>query len=743
MSLRFRPRVAVLALAALALMIIAGPAAARHSLPQPASPPADFAATTDQIIVRVRPSGLLGAARAAEPAPDAIAARLSAVGGTALAYAGAGSAADSHLLRLPENLPLDQVEAIAARLAADPEVAYAEPNTRVFISRLPTDPCFVNAGYLFGEPCYDHRMWHLRGVSTVATPGNPVSYGVNLPAAWDVTTGSPAVVVAVIDTGALLAHSDLAGRTPDGNPGYDVIGDIQVANDGNGSDPDPSDPGDWSEPNQCGPARASSWHGSHVAGTIGASANNGVGVAGVNWNSKLLHVRALGRCGGYIDDIARAVEWAAGLPVLGLPLNPNPARVINMSLGGYGTCTSTMQLAINAANAKGAVIVVAAGNDGANLNDLGGVSDVNPAECSGVITVASTRQDGRRARYSNYGQVVDIAAPGGDGAIDAMVVSAIDAGVRGPEGDSYATYEGTSMAAPHVAGVISLMLSANPGLASADVLAILQQTATPFPAQTTCTTTICGAGIVNAGAAVEEAARRVRTVSWKVAEQRVSEGAGSAKLRVQLSIPSSQPVQLPFTVSGSAGPDDATLVSGSLTIPAGFATGTITFPIADDKATEGDETVVVTLGAPLGAPAPATLSGSPTHTVTIVDNEGGDPAPVLTLAQLALAEKPGSVEVSIAVERKPPQGAVGVSYTIRAVALGGAVTQVAEGELSLGASQNTLSATLPVDRALLGSAQSVEVELSAPTGGAVLGADRKERVDLVGLSRIFLPLTVK
>ncbi len=299
-------------------------------------------------------------------------------------------------------------------------------------------------------------------------------------------------MVAVIDTG-ILPHTDLAGRTV---PGYDFIADTFVANDGNGRDNNPADPGDWVDIGECGATQfdASSWHGTHVAGTIGAASNNGVGVAGVNWNAKILPVRVLGKCGGYTSDIVDGMRWAAGLSVSGVPANANPADVINMSLGGSGSCSTTEQNAINAIVAAGTAVVVAAGNSN---DDASGYS---PASCSGVITVASNDRYGDRAWYSNYGSTVEVTAPGGDTTIlSDGVLSTLDGGTTTPaNNNSYAYYQGTSMAAPHEAGLASLVLGQNPGMTPSQLLSHLQATARPFPSGSSCNTSICGAGIVDA-----------------------------------------------------------------------------------------------------------------------------------------------------------------------------------------------------------------------------------------------------
>ncbi|MFC1465699.1 MAG: S8 family serine peptidase [Candidatus Brachytrichaceae bacterium NZ_4S206] len=382
---------------------------------------------------------------------------------------------EAHVLRLPQPLPYDEVEQIAKRLEQLDEVEYASPSGRRFIALTPNDS-------FYGQ------QWHY----LAPAPGN---YGANLPAAWDITTGVASLVISVIDTGILFGHPDLAGRTV---PGYDFISNINTANDGNGRDADASDPGDWSTSSDpCG-ASPSSWHGTHVAGTIGAATNNSTGVAGINWVSKILPVRALGRCGGSDADIIDGMRWSAGLSVPGVPNNPNPARVINMSLGGSGSCTSALQNAVNAVVAAGSVLVVAAGNSNAPAIGFA------PGNCNNVITVAATNRQGNKASYSNFGSVVEISAPGGETGTNG-VLSTLNAGTTTPAAHTYEFYNGTSMAAPHVAGIVSLMLSVNPSLTPAQVLSLLQTTVTPFPSGSTCNTTNCGAGIVNAAAAVQAA----------------------------------------------------------------------------------------------------------------------------------------------------------------------------------------------------------------------------------------------
>ncbi|PIK15748.1 MAG: peptidase S8 [Halobacteriovorax sp. JY17] len=317
--------------------------------------------------------------------------------------------------------------------------------------------------------------------------------------AWDSYKGSSSTVVAVVDTG-IVSHSDINSKIL---PGYDMISDNSFANDGDGRDSDPSDPGDWiAYGDSCyqGSTRNSSWHGTHVAGIIAAQSNNSKGVAGVNWNAKILPVRALGKCGGYTSDIADAVKWAAGVAVSGAPTNANPASVINLSLGGTGPCSAYMQDAINQAKARGAVVVVAAGNSSANLD----TTDFTPANCQGVLVVGSSTQNGYRSSFSNYGKIVDVSAPGGGNG--SSVISLGNAGSTTPSSESYVYQSGTSMAAPHVAGIVSLMKGVNPGLYPDQLMALVKEAAKSFPWSSGCDEDKCGTGIALAWRSIQLAA---------------------------------------------------------------------------------------------------------------------------------------------------------------------------------------------------------------------------------------------
>ncbi len=425
---------------------------------------------TDRIIVKYRetPQAAQAAAGADRIANAALSAQrfgltMSRVRTTALG---------SQVLRVDRKMSLAEAERLAADIAAsDPNVEYAEPDRIMRKVFTPNDPRY-------------NEQWHYFEAAG----------GINAPAAWDKSTGS-GVVVGVVDTG-YRPHADLAANIL---PGYDFISDTFVANDGNGRDSDARDPGDWVNPGECGPGdpssfEASSWHGTHVAGTIAALTNNSNGVAGVAFNAKVVPARVLGKCGGFTSDIADAIIWVTGGNVNNVPANANPAKVVSISLGGGGSCGTTTQSAINSARSRGASVIVAAGNSNANA------ANFSPANCSGVVTVAAVGRNGGKASYSNFGATVEIAAPGGSGGANS-VLSTLNTGQQGPVADSYALYNGTSMATPHVSGVVALMLSVKPSLTPDQVTQILQSTARAFPA--TCSQ--CGSGIVNASAAVDAA----------------------------------------------------------------------------------------------------------------------------------------------------------------------------------------------------------------------------------------------
>jgi serine protease len=346
-------------------------------------------------------------------------------------------------------------------LAGHPDVEYAEQDVPMYPANSPNDT-------------YYKHQWSFANSKA----------GLALPETWLTTTGKGSVV-AVIDTG-LIQHSDLEASVL---PGADLISDSAVSRDGDGRDQDPLDNGDWCEET----GSTSSWHGTHVAGIIGAVAGNGRGVAGAAHGAKIIPVRALGSCWGWMSDIADGIVWAAGGDVEGTSPNPTPADVINMSLGGSGPCSSRMQDAIDFAVSKGSTVVVAAGNEAQPA------ADASPANCRDVITVAASGPTGILADYSNYGAAVDVTAPGGDMRFSAGgITSTMNTGTTVPAGEGYASMEGTSMAAPHVASVAALLKSADPLLSPAEIEAVIKKSARPI---TGCSGD-CGSGLVSALSAV-------------------------------------------------------------------------------------------------------------------------------------------------------------------------------------------------------------------------------------------------
>lgn len=387
-------------------------------------------------------------------------------------------------------------EAVAARLRADPRVADAVPDRwlRPF-DTVPNDPEFAS------------NQRYLQAPAVVAG-------GVNLPRAWDRTRGNPGLVVAVVDTG-VLPHPDLAPRLV---PGYDFISDANVAMDDDGRDADPTDPGDFVPQGYACPGfpaqtelKESSWHGTRVASVLGATTNNGQNIAGVDWNARIQPIRVSGRCGALLSDTVDAMRWAGGLPVPGVPDNPTPARVVNVSLGG-GTCSSIEQDAVNALAQRGVVVVAAAGNDAGPVQA--------PADCGGVVAVTAHVNDGENASYASVGPQISLSAPGG-GCGNGKVLSNGTCGgpvsaIRTLSNDGTTTVgnynvidsQGTSFAAPMVSGVAALMLAANGNLTTAQVLGGLKSSARPHPANTWCVSNPgnCGAGLLDAEGALAIAA---------------------------------------------------------------------------------------------------------------------------------------------------------------------------------------------------------------------------------------------
>ena len=503
-------------------------------------------APTDRIIVKWRDSGgTLGDERSETQA-------LGLRTGRRLAHArpiGGGMS----LLQLERTYSAAELPGVLAQLRSDPRIALAEPDRRVRAhAYVPNDPLFAG-------------QWYLKSVQPAA---------IRADAAWDLTRGgtSPAastVVVAVIDSGVRFDHPDLRAAAAGGKllPGYDFVsgdtgGQFLTANDGDGWDPDPTDPGDFVSQQDlnglyagkgCGANGSdttpsnSSWHGTRVSGLIAADSDNALGIAGTGFHVRVLPVRALGKCGGYDSDVLAAMYWAAGvtmpapLLVTPVPANPNPAQVINMSLGGVGPCSATYAEAVRAITAAGVLVVASAGNEGEAVE--------SPANCAGALAVAGVRHVGTKVGYSSLGTEVGIAAPAGNcvnltGACLFSLDTTTNSGATTPVASAFTNQNvpnvGTSFSSPLVAGAAGLMKAVNPRLTPALIMARMKASARPFPttsdtvpvpgscvlpsvtatqdSECLCTTAVCGAGLLDAAAAVTEALRpaAVATVSGTV-----------------------------------------------------------------------------------------------------------------------------------------------------------------------------------------------------------------------------------
>jgi serine protease len=554
-------------------------------------------------------------------------------------------------------------EVLARRLAADPDVEEVVVDRRRRALWVPNDPLFLTGQGVRGP---DAGQWHLRA------PTEALRSATNVQAAWDRTTGSAEVVVAVLDTGIWSAHEDLRGQLV---PGYDFITRSEYANDGDGRDPDPEDPGDWitSQENasgvfqDCG-VSGSSWHGTRVASIIGAATNNGLGMAGVAPGARVMPMRVLGKCGGFDSDIAAAMRWAAGVELPGYPAPARPARVLNLSLGGDGACSgSAYPRAIEEVTARGAVVVVAAGNSA-------GRAPGAPANCPGVVAVGGLRHAGTKVGFSDLGPELTISAPAGNCVnITAgspclyPIQTASNSGSRGPDAggwrysDSYAYSVGTSFAAPIVSGVVALMLSARPQMTPAQAKSLLQSTARPFPTsgadngpddstpvqacrapdgtdqlQCYCTTAVCGAGMVDAAAALAAAA------ATPMARIEVTTAAPTAGSAVQLSAQGSS-VPPGRTVAAYAWElvDGGGIVNGfsaatnaltTAVLPSAAGGFTVRLTVTDDLGAQASTQLSVTVAA-----APVVTPPGPAPTPTPAPSSGGGALSGLWLCALGLA----------------------------------------------------------------------------------------------------------
>jgi serine protease len=548
-----------------------------------------------------------------------------------------------HLLKV-QPAAGESIEATIARLRADSAVETAEVDQRRFPHAVPNDPLFPG-------------QWYEQATQPA---------GIDAVTAWDTTTGSNNVVIAELDTGVRYDHPDLLMASANGKllPGYDFVSDPAIANDGDGRDADASDPGDFISTADAATAtfsgctvENSSWHGTRVAGILGALSNNATGITGITWQPKILPVRVLGKCGGTDSDILDAMRWAAGLHVNGIPDNAHPAQIINMSLGGTGACTTAEQTVITEVVAKGVTVVISAGNEGGPVD--------SPANCVGVAGIAGLRNVGTKVGFSSLGPEVALASPGGNcvnasGACLFSIDTTINNGTTTPGTNGYTDQMfpnlGTSFSAPIVTGIAGLMISVNENLKPAQVIARLKEGAKTFPVSSdatvpachvpasatdlqtgecNCTTSTCGAGMANAPGALKAALRPIAAVA------------------VPATVSAGQNVVLPGT--GSAAACGHNIVSYAWT-NVGAATNAI------QNANTATATVV----------APAT--GSFTVRLTVTDDAGRtDTADVVVSATSATTTAPSNANSGKCVASATPV-AVTVTPATATVPTGGMQT---------------------------------------------------------------------
>jgi serine protease len=580
-----------------------------HEPPQAASPP------TLAVIVKLRKTGAGAALMKLSTGGDRVAALAKRTG------------LDMSLRReisnwmLANTIELEGANAdqALATLRADDAVEYVALDRRRFPhATSPNDSLF-------------NGQWYLKNTEISA---------VNAISAWDREQGTSGVVVAVLDTGVLYDHPDM-GRGDRGGrllPGYDFVTASHMANDGDARDANPSDPGDWVSATDKADDRythcdqtSSSWHGTRVSGMVGALTNNTTGVSGLTWNSFILPVRVLGKCGGVDSDILAGIRWAAGLSVPGAPVNPTPARILNASFGSTGACEPSYRDVVDELTARKVLMVISAGNEGTVVS--------SPGNCPGVASVAAIRHAGSKVGFSNLGPEVTLAAPGGNcvningGPCLFSLDTTSNDGAQSPGNHIYTDQThsnlGTSFSAPIVSGIAALMLSRNANLSTHQMLDRLQEGARPFPtsvaddpsvtachvpvsdedfqlAQCLCTTTTCGAGMADAAAAVAAADRPIAAIALP------SSVAGG--------------LNASFNASGSAAACGRTV--------AGFQWAVVA-PMTNPPALLGANTSTATVMAP--------TTGTVTLRVTVTDDLGSaDSADVIVGSTSASSEAPAS-----------------------------------------------------------------------------------------------------
>ena len=565
---------------------------------------------------------------------------------TGVATAGSRQFSPSmHVVFLEKTLYGADVSTVLDKLRADPAVVFADVDERRYPHALPNDPLFVPTATASGQ-------WYMLTPST-ATPTSDAA-ATDAVSAWGITQGSSGTVIADIDSGVRFDHPDLLRAGFGGRllPGYDFVGqDLNsansaplgtylVANDGDGFDPDPSDPGDWIDstdlmntavfPSKNCSVENSSWHGTRVMGVLGALTNNDVGIAGMTWNPYLLPVRALGKCGGLDSDIIAGIMWSVGMTVYDdsgnpVPANPYPADIINLSLGGTGgSCPTDYSTLVSQLTGMGVLVVASAGNES-------GPVDI-PGNCPGVLAVAGLRNVGTKVGYSSLGPQVGIGAPAGNCVNTTAgspclrsIDTTVNEGLTSPGANGYTdqsnTNLGTSFAAPIVSGIAAMMHAVNANLTPPQLIARIEGSATPYPQPVTtpatpqcsntssssvecaCTTTTCGAGMVNAFKAVKAALNPIAAVKIPAGFT-----SGSGSFDAGGSAPACGATIASYAWSSTAAIHIVSGATGSVVNVMASGAGTLTLVVTDSSGNQ--DTAIVTFTASSATTAAPATSGS-------------------------------------------------------------------------------------------------------------------------------------
>jgi len=565
---------------------------------------------------------------------------------TGVATAGSRQFSPSmHVVFLEKTLYGADIATVLDKLRADPAVVFADVDERRYPHALPNDPLFLPTATASGQ-------WYMLTPST-ATPTSDAA-ATDAVSAWGITQGSSGTVIADIDSGVRFDHPDLLRAGFGGRllPGYDFVGqDLNaansaplgtylVANDGDGFDPDPSDPGDWIDstdlmntavfPSKNCSVENSSWHGTRVMGVLGALTNNDVGIAGMTWNPYLLPVRALGKCGGLDSDIIAGIMWSVGMTVYDdagnpVPANPYPADIINLSLGGTGgSCPTDYSTLVSQLTGMGVLVVASAGNES-------GPVDI-PGNCPGVLAVAGLRNVGTKVGYSSLGPEVGIGAPAGNCVNTAAgspclrsIDTTVNEGLTSPGANGYTdqsnTNLGTSFAAPIVSGIAAMMHAVNANLTPPQLIARIEHSATPYPQPVTtpptpqcsntstssvecaCTTTTCGAGMVNALKAVKAALNPIAAVKIPAGFT-----SGSGSFDAGGSAPACGATIASYAWTSSAAIHIVSGATGSAVNVMATGAGTLTLVVTDSLGNQ--DTAIVTFTASSATTAAPAAAGS-------------------------------------------------------------------------------------------------------------------------------------